>query len=94
MAKRLHQAMPHSVLGEQQNELLADLRMLSAACPFDQTNPKDCPLSALRRMKPVKRVQWLQALTQDDLSYLAAYHRTCLFVRVNSALARSHLHPA
>lgn len=94
MAKRLHQAIAHSVLGDQQNELLADLLKLSEACPFDETNPQDCPLSALRRMKTAKRAQWLQALREDDVSYLAAYHRVCLTIKVESELAHSQRHPA
>jgi hypothetical protein len=94
MAKRLHQVMSHSVLGEQQNELLADLLKLSVACPFDQTNPSDCPLSQLRIMKTTKRLQWLQALKQDDLSYLAAYHRVCLTVKVESGLLQGQRDPA
>jgi hypothetical protein len=91
MAKRLYQAITGSILGEQQNELLANTLQLSAACPFDQTNPQDCPLFPLRKMKPTKRWQWLHALPEDDLSYLAAYHRVCFNVKGESGLAEQRL---
>jgi len=94
MAKRIHQVISHPVLGEPQNELLADLLKLSVACPFDQTNPPDCPLSPLRRMKPARRSQWLRALTQDDWSYLAGYHRVCLAVKMELGLSQSQRDPA
>jgi hypothetical protein len=76
--------MPH----EHQDELRANLLELSEACPFDQTNPGDCPLFPLRKKKPAKRLQWLNALTENDLAYLAAYHRVCLTIKVESELAK------
>ena len=91
MGKRLHQAITGSSLGEQQNELLANTLKLSGACPFDHTNPRDCPLYLLRNMRPAERSQWLHALTEDDLSYLAAYHRVCLTVKLGSGLAQQEL---
>jgi hypothetical protein len=63
------------------NGLPASLLKLSEACPFDQTNPEDCPLFTLRKMRPKNRSQWLSALTEDDLEFLAAYHRVCLHLK-------------
>jgi hypothetical protein len=94
MARRLHQSISQAVLSEQQNELLADLLKLSVACPFDQTNPQDCPLSRLRRMKMAKRSRWLHALTEEDLAYLAGYHRVCLTVKIEPGLAEGQRDPA
>jgi hypothetical protein len=76
---------------EQQNELRASLLELSEACPFHQANPKDCPLCALRKMKPTKRLQWFDALTEDDLAYLATYHRVCLATKMDSGWAKPGL---
>ena len=66
--------MPH----EQQNGLRVNCLELSGACPFDQTNPEDCPLFSLRKRKPTKRLQWFNALSESDLADLATYHRLCL----------------
>ncbi len=76
--------MPH----EQQNELRANLLELSEACPFDQTNPADCPLFPLRKWAPTKRLQWFNALIENDLVYLAAYHHICFATRMRPGLAK------
>ncbi len=88
MARKLHRAIVSSMPREQQHELRANLLELSKACPFDQTNPQDCPLFLLRRMRPARRLQWFHALPENDLGYLAAYHRVCLAVKVESGLAK------
>ena len=62
--------------------LRANLSVLSEVCPADHSNPSDCPLFAVRQMKPTDRWQWLQALTEADLAYLAAYHHVCLATKV------------
>ncbi len=91
MAKRLHQVITGPLLGEQQNRLLAKVLPFSLACPFDQTNPQDCPLFRLRKMRPIARSRWLRALPEHDLSYLAAYHQVCLTIRVKSGLGEQPL---
>ncbi len=83
MAKKNSQAIQERI-----EDLQANLQELSAACPFHLANPKDCPLFPLRKMEPRKRLQWCNALTEDDLGYLAAYHRVCLTIRVESGLAK------
>jgi len=60
------------------SELAATLLELFESCPFDHRNPKDCPLFPLRKLKPSERLAWLNALNEDDLSYLASYHYICL----------------
>jgi hypothetical protein len=69
------------------NELQANLLALSEACPFDQSNPADCPLFPLRRMKRQERLLWCQALDEEALAYVIAYHHVCLSVKVQSAFA-------
>jgi hypothetical protein len=70
------------------NELRANLLALSEACPFDHSNPEDCPLFKLRKKKPGERLQWFHALDEDDLAYLATYHHICLTTKVESRAAR------
>lgn len=67
-----------------QMDLRAHLLELSEACPYDHCNPEDCPLFPLRKMPPAKRVQWLNAMGEDDLNYLAAYHYVCFTLKVES----------
>ncbi len=88
MAKQVHQVMMSSIPRGQQNELQANLLKLLQACPFDDTNPQDCPLFPLREMRPTRRLRWFDALTEDDLGYLAAYHHVCFTIRVESGLAK------
>ena len=81
--------MPH----EQRNELRANLLELSEACPFHHANPEDCPLFLLRKMKPRRRLQWFDALPENDLVYLATYHRVCFATKVESAVAQAGAKP-
>jgi hypothetical protein len=69
-------------LGQQRDGLLVNLSELSKACPFHQSNPEDCPLFPLRKMKSTKRLRWLRALSEADLSYLATYHHICLRIKL------------
>jgi hypothetical protein len=73
------------------DELRAGLLELTEACPVDQCNPADCPLNALREMRPADRLCWFNALSQADLEYLAAYHYACMKVRISSRRAPSEL---
>jgi hypothetical protein len=68
------------------NELRANVVELSAACPLDRCNPEDCPLFAVRKMGEAGRLQWLNALAEEDLVYLAAYHETCLTTKMESRI--------
>jgi hypothetical protein len=72
----------------QKNELRANLLRLSEACPFHVANPEDCPLFPLRRMEPTKRLQWVNALSESDLAYLADYHHVCLRIKMESESAK------
>jgi len=64
------------------DELRASLLSLTKACPVDECNPKDCPLYSLRKMEPAQRLQWFNALAEDDLAYLATYHHVCMGIKV------------
>ena len=70
------------------SELRANLVQLAEACPFHHANPEDCPLFPLRKVEPRKRLEWLNALSESDLAYLATYHRVCLRIKVESGPAK------
>ena len=65
-------------------KLSANLLSLTRICPVIEANPEDCPLHGLRKLKPQQRAQWLQALAESDLMYLAHYHHVCQFTRLES----------
>jgi hypothetical protein len=70
------------------SELRANLLALSEGCPFDHSNPEDCPLFKLRKLKPKERGPWFHALDEDDLAYLATYHQVCLTTKVEARATR------
>jgi hypothetical protein len=63
-------------------DLLPTILEVLDACPVDHCNPTDCPLFALRSLPRRKRVLWLNALSEDDLRYLAAYHKVCMGLKL------------
>jgi hypothetical protein len=66
------------------DELKANLISLTEACPVDKCNPEDCPLYRVRKMKPTERLLWFTALSEQDLTHLAAYHYICLNTKLAS----------
>ena len=87
MAGKSIEAIQRSVPPVRKEELRASLLELAECCLLGQANPEDCPLFLLRKMDPVKRSQWFNLLSEDDLIYLAAYHQVCLNIRLQTALA-------
>jgi hypothetical protein len=63
---------------QQRERLLTDIQHLTLACPRDNCNPSFCPLHDVRKLAPENRVEWVRALTDDDLEYFATYHQICL----------------
>ena len=61
----------------QNNLLLASVIPLAKACPVDSASPEECPLHALRSLKPARQKQWFAALNADETAYLAAYCHVC-----------------
>jgi len=59
-------------------ELLDSILHVAMSCPVDLTNPVDCPLFLMRQLDLPERIQWFNALTDDDLAYLASYHCVCM----------------
>jgi len=69
---------------KQKKELRAAVLELAECCPVTQCNPNDCPLFSLRKMTRRKRLQCLNALAEDDVAFLVAYHHICLTTKVES----------
>ncbi len=67
------------------DELRASLVGLAETCPVHKDNPADCPLFTLRRMEPGDRLRWFNALSEDDLGYLASYHYVCMNLKLPSS---------
>jgi hypothetical protein len=65
-------------------ELRASLSELAKNCPVDECNPEDCPLFPLREMQRGERLRWFNALNEDDLRYLAAYHHVCMNLKLTA----------
>ena len=54
---------------------------LSQKCPYDHCNPSFCPLHSLREKDVNDRIDWIHALSDDDLEYLSGYHQVCMYWR-------------
>ncbi len=61
-----------------------NLLSLVQQCPVEQANPDDCPLFAVRKAGPARRLRWFNDLTEDDLVYLNAYHCVCAQLKMES----------
>lgn len=66
----------------QRDELRSSLILLAERCPVEGCNPEDCPLYHVRKLKRAARLKWFNALTGDDLNYVAAYHHTCMNLKL------------
>ena len=88
MAGKHFKAIAKSIGQGKLSQLQANVLKLSEACPFHVTNPADCPLFELRKLVPSKRLQWVEALSESDLEYLASYHRVCIKIKAESGSAR------
>jgi hypothetical protein len=71
---------------ERKKALRDNLVVLTEVCPFHRNNPEDCPLFELRKMEPAQRLEWFDALPEDDLAFLATYHHICLSTKSDSAV--------
>jgi hypothetical protein len=72
-------------MGEQPKTALRDnLLGLFKHCPVELSNPEDCPLFAVRKAGPTRRLRWFNDLTEDDLVYLNAYHNVCERIKIES----------
>jgi len=70
---------------QQRTEIRSALLELAPCCPFGHGNPSDCPLYEVRQLNPSQRLEWFDALDDEDLSYLAMYHHICLGIKLNTS---------
>jgi hypothetical protein len=64
------------------DELRAGILSLAEQCPVDECHPEHCPLFSVRKLELPARLEWLNALDEDDLGYIAAYHHVCLKIKL------------
>ena len=62
----------------------AHLHGLSMACPVDQSNPCDCPLSEIRKRPPIERFKWVEGLTRGQVEGYLESHCACLKKKVDA----------
>lgn len=63
-------------------EFRDELLPLAEVCPVTESNPEDCPLYLVRKLNPLQRFQWFDALGENGLAYLASYHQICLTTKL------------
>jgi hypothetical protein len=51
---------------------------LAMACPYDQSNPPDCPLCNVRKKPIAERLHWVEALSHEQLRQIVTTHLLCL----------------
>jgi hypothetical protein len=64
--------------------LLENVLALASKCPAVDCNPEDCPLFSVRKLSRQRRLRWFKGLSEDELSYLCAYHNVCLMTRLSA----------
>lgn len=57
------------------------LTSMAVACPWDGSNPRECPLAGVRRLPAYAVAKWLAGLTAEEQEYLVLYHECCLGVK-------------
>ena len=70
---------------QQRTEIRTALLELAPCCPFDHSNPPDCPLYDVRQLNPSQRLEWFNVLNDEDLTYLAIYHHVCLSIKLEAS---------
>ena len=63
------------------DRLREQLVILAVECPYMKSNPANCPLHEVRKLKPVAIIDWLDALSADETEFLTQYHQCCLMTR-------------
>jgi hypothetical protein len=63
---------------EDRERLKAWVVGLTMACPFDQSNPHDCPLCQIRIKPLIERLHWVDSLEHEQLRLIVTTHLLCL----------------
>ena len=51
---------------------------LTMACPYDQSNPAECPLCKIRTQPLIERLHWVESLSHEKLRLIVNTHLLCL----------------
>ena len=62
----------------EREEVLSQVIQLTAACPIENCATPLCPLFEVRKLAAGERMEWIRALSNEDLEFLSAYHQICL----------------
>ena len=57
---------------------------LAEECPVD-SNPKDCQLHKVRKMTMSKRINWVVALTHEELQDVYLEHKKCFSTKTQAS---------
>ncbi|MCE0499454.1 MAG: DUF4339 domain-containing protein [Methylacidiphilales bacterium] len=60
------------------DDLQAKVLKLSLACPYDQSNPRTCPLHEVRKISWKEKCRWIDELSETSLRDLLIFHQKCL----------------
>ena len=63
---------------QQQHELAAYLVSAFEDCQLHRPEAESCLIHSLKQMSPAERAEWLYALHESELQFLASYHHICL----------------
>ena len=69
--------------------LQAYLEPLVRRCPCQTDYPKDCPLVGITKLDERMRGKFLSALTEAEMSFMAAYCHACRTTRLDLVTANS-----
>jgi len=69
---------PVATTNSQEVDLRARVLSLSVACPYDQGNPRTCPLHEFRKMSSDEKYGRINELSEMSVRDLLAFHQTCL----------------
>ncbi len=83
MSKHPHEKKPGD------NDGLFDLLVgLTFNCPYDQSNPEDCPLFAIRKLSSKERFIWAKGLDADQIIGICENHWECLAEKQQAEIRR------
>lgn len=64
-------------LQKSRDALRSNVLLVAEACPVEGCHPMECPLHSFRLLGTAARWEWVDALKEDELSYISAYCHVC-----------------
>jgi len=76
--------MPMSLSANEDRERLkAWVVGLTMVCPYDQSNPPDCPLCFIRTQPVIERLHWVESRSHEQHRHIVTNHLLCLEQKQN-----------